>query len=95
MGQPITETGDLSFIMNMTDSIEQYLTFAIPPLATPPLFAREKVLQPVWDLILDYGQPYVSHWLIAGWLTFATYMLICFFFTYKGSCGNSLSFFLF
>mmetsp|Transcript_6055 Transcript_6055/g.17121 ORF Transcript_6055/g.17121 Transcript_6055/m.17121 type:complete len:298 (-) Transcript_6055:193-1086(-) len=44
---------------------------------------EELVLQPVWDSILDYGNPYVSHWLFAGWLTFLVYTLTCVYFTYK------------
>jgi hypothetical protein len=48
---------------------------------------QEPLLQPLWDYILANGQPYCAHWLFAGWLTFAGYMLVCMYFTYKGSFG--------
>lgn len=41
-------------------------------------------LQPVWDAVLYYGEPYISHWLFAGWLTLVAYVLTCLYFTWKG-----------
>ena len=39
-------------------------------------------LQPLWDSILYFGQPYVSNWAFAGTLATVSFLMICLYFTY-------------
>jgi len=80
MVSPVIFDGQSTALMNYTSQIESYVlqnTVGANAFSTP-------VLQPVWDFILENGQPYCAHWLFAGWLTFAGYLMACFYFTYKG-----------
>jgi hypothetical protein len=78
MTGPTILAGERTPIMNATDFVESQLFhfFFLP---------QQNLLQPLWDFILAHGQPFVSHWLFAGWLTLVGFTLICSYFTYKGS----------
>eukprot|EP01104_Vermistella_antarctica_P013220 TRINITY_DN3970_c0_g1_i2.p1 TRINITY_DN3970_c0_g1~~TRINITY_DN3970_c0_g1_i2.p1 ORF type:complete len:328 (-),score=53.13 TRINITY_DN3970_c0_g1_i2:21-1004(-) len=58
---------------NVVSTLLQYHTFPLD----------QTLLQKPWDLILHYGNPYLYHWLFAGWLTFFSFTLFCLFFTWK------------
>ena len=88
---PVTCAGERSLTMEITEKIEENVYPLLPEMfQESPL-----VLQPLWDFILEEGSPFVNHWLFAGWLTFFTYMLICFYFTWKGFFCFFFSFFFF
>ena len=42
----------------------------------------DRILQPIWDACLSYGQPYVSHQAFGGTLATLSFVLICTYFTY-------------
>jgi cholesterol 25-hydroxylase len=43
---------------------------------------NENALQPLWELVVEQC-PLTRHWLFAGWLTLASYIIFCVYFTWK------------